>query len=124
MRTAEAIRAKLASAGVSGAGWPGYIGYVPDDGNQVIGIIPSGGYPQETHAGENLLETLQVIIRSAGYSTTDTKWLAMFNALQDVDLSADGIHLIQAMTTGPGHFLDSKNRHCMTASFRVVRSRV
>ena len=125
MRTGEMLKARLESQDVITAGWPGYVGYVPDDSAQVIGIIPSGGFPQDTHGGENLLESFQVFVRSDSFAVTDAKWLAMFNALQDADLSGGGstIYLLQALASGALHWLDSRNRHCMSANFRVVRSR-
>lgn len=120
----DAVAAKLVSAGVaSGSGtgvWPVFVGWVPDLPNQAIGLQATGGFPQDTHAGENLLPTFQVLVRAAEweYAACNTKWSAMFAALQDATIT--GVYLIQAMASGPMSFVDAKNRMCMTVNFRMV----
>ena len=120
------IRNKLIAAGVSTAAWPCYIGYYPDAGvDQLIALNLTGGFPQDTHAGENVFQNFQVTIRAArtDYATCETKWWAMFNALNDANLVANDVYLIQAMASGPLEYMDALNRTCMTCNFRTIRKR-
>lgn len=128
MSLLETVRTALITAGVatsgSGSAWPCYIGYAPDDQDQLISLEFTGGFPQDTQQGENTIETFQLRVR-AGYllhSTCETKCRAAFNALENADLT--GVNLIQALNSGPLSFLDTKNRPNMTVNFRVVRARV
>jgi hypothetical protein len=125
MSTMESVRSALVTAGViDGTDWAGYIGYMPDDQDQVVGLIPTGGFPQDTHGAENGFPTFQVTVRAGRneYSTARSKWLDMYHALQDANLSASNIWLIQAYATDPIHMLDGKNRHNFVSNFRVIRA--
>lgn len=129
MNTLEIVKARLLAAGVStvntGA-WPCFIGTLPDLQDQVLGMQYTGGFPQDTHLGENAHQTFQVFVRAVAYNTCEAKWHAMHAALNngesDTTMAAAGIHLMQCYTGGPIFFLDSKGRSVMTANFRVVRS--
>lgn len=122
------IRNKLITAGVGNANtWRVWIGYYPDDigTDQLIALNLTGGFPQDTHAGENVFQNFQVTVRSArtDYATCEAKWWAMFNALNDANLVANDVYLIQAMASGPLEYLDALNRTCMTCNFRTIRKR-
>jgi len=47
----------------------------------------------------------------------------MFNALNDANLVANDVYLIQAMASGPLEYMDALNRTCMTCNFRTIRKR-
>lgn len=119
------VQAKLLSAAVStgttGA-WPCFVGYVPDLPDQMIGLQFTGGFPQDTHEGENLLETFQLFVRGGeqAHSTVYDKWKAAFDALENSDIT--DLRLIRAMASAPLSFSDARNRQCMTANFNVVRA--
>jgi hypothetical protein len=122
------IRTKLIADAVANlAAWKCWIGYYPDDigTDQLIALNLTGGFPQDTHGGENVHQTFQVTVRAArtDYATCEAKWWAMFRSLNDADLSASDIYLIQAMASGPLEYLDALNRTCMTCNFRVVRKK-
>lgn len=125
MSLLETVRTVLTTAGVVTSAWPCYVGYTPDDTDQAISLQLTGGFQQDTMQNENLLETFQVRVRAGAlqFSTCETKWRAMFDALQDVDLGANDINLIQAMASGPLSWTDAKNRTNMSANFRVVRAK-
>ncbi len=125
MSTMETVRAALVTAGViDGTDWAGYIGYIPDDQDQVIGLVPTGGFPQDTHGGENGHPTFQVTVRAGRneYATARAKWLDMYHALHDANLSASNIWLIQAYTTDPIQMQDGNNRPSFVTNFRVIRA--
>ena len=120
----DAIHAKLTADGVlNGSTWKGFIGFTPDDQDQEISLVSTGGFPQDTHGGETVSETFQVVVRAAAFEHTvgRNKWQDMFNSLHDADLSADNIHLIQALASGPVQFSDDKKRPNFSANFRVIR---
>lgn len=130
MSTLEQVQARLLAQGVSTGttgNWPCFLGYMPDSPDQMLAIQYTGGYPQDEHSGSNMLQTFQVAVRAAklSHSICETKWKAMFNALQDSEGSTGmtDIYLVQANNTGPLDFLDAKNRHVMTCNFRLVRSK-
>lgn len=119
------IRTRLLTQSVANTTtWPCYIGYTPDLTDQVISLELSGGFPQDTHGNENVHQTFQVRVRAArlDYTACEIKWWAMYAALNDANLSASGIHLIQAMSSAPLAFYDEKERVVMTANFRVIRA--
>lgn len=124
MSTMEAVRAALVNANVITSDWACYIGYTPDDQDQLIGLVPTGGFPQDTHGGENGFPTFQVTVRAGRheYSAARAKWLEMYHALHDADLSADNIWLIQAYATDPIQMQDGKNRPNFVTNFRVIRA--
>jgi len=125
MSTMETVRAALVTAGViDETNWVAYIGYIPDDQDQVIGLVPTGGFPQDTHGGENGHPTFQVTVRAGRneYATARAKWLDMYHALHDANLSASNIWLIQAYATDPIQMLDGNNRPSFVTNFRVVRA--
>lgn len=122
----DIIKTKLTTASVvNGTTWKCFIGFCPDDQDQVISLHLTGGLPQDTHGGENVTETFQLRVRAAtlDYATCETKWRAAFNALQDADLSANSIYLIQALTSGPLEWFDEKDRPNMSVNFRVMRAK-
>ena len=55
------------------------------------------------------------------YAACHDKWWAMFNALQNASIT--DVYQIEAMASGPLGWTDEKNRHNLTANFRVVRKR-
>ncbi len=119
------IRDKLIADGVANSTtWKCWINYAPDIADQVISLHMTGGYPQDTHGGENVIQTFQVRVRAPrlSYSVCLDKWWQMFRCLNDANLSASDIHLIQATMSGPLEYLDEENRVNMTANFRVVRT--
>ncbi len=122
MTTLDDIRAYLVTAGVISGTWKCTVGFMPDDGDQHISLIYTGGFPQDTMQGENLHQTFQVMIRASEHDhpTCEAKWFQVFGALQDAAIS--GIYLIQAMATGPLTFHDDKNRIMMSVNFRLIRS--
>jgi hypothetical protein len=120
MTLLEDVRAKLSTAGLL-SGWKCYIGFMPDDQAQSICLTYTGGFPQDTHGGENLHVTFQVLIRAGelAHATCAAKWKAIFDTLQDAtDIS--NVNLIQAQATGPMSFVDDKQRTMMSMNFRVV----
>lgn len=126
MSLLDIIRQKLLDENVGNSStWKVYIGYAPDDQDQIIALTPSGGFPDSTQQGENVYETFQVKVRSArrAYTVCENKWREMFAALHDADLSDSDIALIQAMATGPLAWYDENTRPNMSANFRVIRTR-
>lgn len=123
----DIIRSTLISAGVveGSTGFKCFVGYAPDDQDQIVGLMPTGGGEQETHGGENVNGTFQAKIRTGQFAfvACEAKWRAVFNALQDANLSASGIYLIQAMNTEPLMWVDEKNRYCASVNFRVIRAK-
>jgi len=119
------IRTRLISAGVIDTGWDCFIGYIPDVQDQLIGLSPTGGFPQDTQENDNLIETFQANVRSGvrAYAVCEAKWAELFSALQDANLSSSGVRLIQALQTGPLIWYDDRNRPNMSVNFRVVRDR-
>jgi len=122
----DIIKAKLVSAGVvNNTTWKCFVGFCPDVQDQVVSLHLSGGFPQDTHENDNVIETFQCRIRAArlDYAACEAKWRQVFNALQDADLSANGIRMIQAMASGPLEWYDENQRPNMTINFRVVRDK-
>lgn len=108
--------------------WKAFVGYTPDEADQVISLNPTGGRPQDTHGGENAHDTFQVRIRAAKFEYTicEAKWWDMFDALQDADLSSVSgadVYLMQCENVGPLHYVDDKQRPNCTANFRVIRAK-
>ena len=122
MTLLEDVRSKLNTAGLL-SGWKCYIGYQPDDADRSMALTYTGGFPQDTHQGENLLLTFQLSVRAGAqeHDVCTAQWYAVFAALQDAT-DITGVSLIQAMATGPMSFRDDKNRPVMTANFRVVKA--
>lgn len=125
----DIIYAKLVADGVGdddsniAADWPVKIAVMTDETTNMIGLQSTGGYRQDTQLGENLLQTFQVSVRAGNYPDAEAKWYEVFNSLNDADLSASGVYLIQAMSSGPlvvGQ--DQKDRFVLTANFNVVRA--
>lgn len=121
----DIIKAKLAADGVAdGAVWRVFIGFAPDTQDQLISLHLTGGFPQDTLGGETIRGTFQLRVRGAyrDYVTCEAKWRECFNALNDADLSADGICLIQALAGEPLEYDDAKSRLNMTMNFNVKRT--
>lgn len=111
----------IAQNAVSASGaWPCYIAYTPDDVDQVVSIEPTGGFPQDTHAGENFLQTFEIRIRAGrlDYATAEAKWYEIFRLLNQNTLS--GVNMIVGLGSGPLTFPDTKNRPNLTMNFRTV----
>jgi len=135
MNTLEAVSARLLAQGVSTATgntsgtatWPCFIGFMPAAPDQCIAVQYSGGFPQDTHAGENMHPTFQVAIRAGAYqhSTAETKWIAAFNALQGSQgaTAMTDFQMVEAMNSAPIVIYDEKNRPVMTLNLRAVRTR-
>lgn len=111
-------------SGLVTTAWPLYLGYLPDDNDQVIGLFETGGFPPDTLLRENELVTFQMRVRAArfDYVIARRKWQDLFNALQDSQPAA-GYALVQAMHSGPLEFGDPMGRCNFTANFRCVKSR-
>lgn len=121
------IRDRLVAHGVvNTTTWPCYINYAPDVSNQLVSLHLTGGFPEDTHGSENVIQTFELRIRAAqlGYTACEAKWWETYDHLQDADMSNAGIRLIQAMASGPMTYMDPENRVNMTMNFRVVRDRV
>jgi len=119
------IRAYLLANNVAGApNWPVYLGYYPDDQDQMIGIFETGGLPADTLGRENERVTFQVRIRASrlDYTTDRTKWKDIFDLLQD-SIPASGYIFVQAVHYAPMMFNDDRGRPNMTANFRVMKAR-
>ena len=122
----DIIKARLIATGVANTTtWRVFVGFCPDVSDQVLSLHLSGGFPQETHEGDNVTESFQVRVRAAklDYVTCEAKWREALYALHDADLSASGIRLIQAMAMGPLEWYDESQRPNMSANFRVVRDK-
>lgn len=120
----DIIRDKLvADAVVNSTTWKCWIGYSPDTQDQLISLHQTGGYPQDTHGGENVHQTIMVRVRAGrlDYNVCLDKWWQMFRCLQDANLSASDVRLIQSTASGPLEYFDQENRVNMTANFRIVR---
>lgn len=115
----ETVRTALVTAGVSSASWPCYIGYMPDDADQGIGLYLTGGFAQDTQQGDNVWPTFQVTVRvgQLDHATCEAKAWAVFNALENQNLS--GVFLLHAMNSAPGQWNDAKNRTNMSFNFRA-----
>ncbi len=127
MTLLDIIRNKLIAASVveGSTGFKIFIGYAPDDQDDIVALTTTGGWAQDTHDSANVLESFQAKIRGNkfDYVACESKWRDVFNVLQDADMSADGIHYIQALATGPLAWIDPNHRHCMSINFKVVRSK-
>ncbi len=119
----ETVRTALVTSGVASASWPCYIGYTPDDVNQVMTLYYSGGFAQDTQLGDNVLPTFQLTIRAGqlDHATCEAKAWAAFNALENQSLS--GILLLHAMNSAPAQWNDAENRTNMSFNFRAVIAR-
>jgi hypothetical protein len=119
------IKAKLISAGVANTTtWRCFVSYAPDSQDQLISLHDTGGYPQETLAGDVNHETFQVRVRAGArdYATARSKWQEVFNALNDASPPTVGIYLIQAEAAGPLTSYDDAERPNLTVNYRVKRA--
>ncbi len=136
----EAIRNKLIADYVANTTtWKCFIGYTPDDQDQVISLTSTGGYPFDTLNECSTLPTFQVNVRSPYLARTncESKWWEIFNCLKCGpppyriplpgdppaawrDLSNYGVCLIEPMQTAPLEWLDAKDRVNMSLNYRVV----
>lgn len=132
MALLEDIRFKLQVDNVfDGSTWKCYLGYMPDEQNQVIGIFESGGLPSNTLNRENTLPSFQVRIRASqqDYVVCRNKWQAVYNSLQDASESNGspetlvGYYLIQALASAPLVWTDELQRVNMSVNFRVIKSK-
>lgn len=122
----DIIRDHLAANGVfNGTTWRCFIGYAPDASDQAIVLTLTGGFPQDTLANENLIETFQFVVRSGVFATCESKWREVYNAVHDADLSGvtgANVCLVQCLASGPLQWYDDKKRACLSGNVRVVRT--
>jgi hypothetical protein len=109
------------------SGWDCFVGFMPDDQDQTIGLYETGGFPADTLLRENQRLTFQVHIRGArrDYGKVRNRWQMIFYALQDADSQTappllPGVVFIQAMHYGPMTFTEEKGRVAMTMNFRAM----
>jgi len=121
----------LVSYGVQSTGWTIWKGNVPDDGDQVIAVQETGGYPPVEINRENVLVKFQLLVRARrmDYQVGRAKWKECYRLLQDAKevpgspVLLPGYTLIQAISgiDGPNTWSDPKGRQCFTSSFRVKK---
>ncbi len=125
----DQIYNKLLTDGViNGTTWKCFIGFLPDEQDQCIGLFETGGLPPDKINRETTMPTFQVRVRASKLSYADcrNKWQDVFRSLQDANqtgLSPDPlqkIYLMQAMQTAPIVVFDEKQRPNMTVNFRVI----
>ena len=120
------VRTYLIAQGAVPSGFSIYIGYIPDDGDRVISLYETGGYPADTLGRENERVTFQTRVRASrlDYVTCKTTWQGIFNSLQDSQLNLpNSYYLIQCIHYGPLMFNDDKGRTNMTSNWKVVKAR-
>lgn len=124
------IQAYLIAQGIATEGgggpippWPCYLGYFPDDTDQMMAVFETGGMPPDTMNREYERVTFQFRVRGKrlDYPTVRAQWQAGFNVLQDSQPTSD-YALIQAMHYGPMTFNDDRGRPNFISNFRVVRT--
>ncbi len=124
----DKVRQKLLDVGVANTTtWPCYIGFMPDDQDQCLGLFDSGGLPADTLNRENRHPSFMVLVRAArmDYAVCMAKWQAVYSALQDAAQTGgspdtlSGVVFIQAMQSHPNAFIDEKQRQNMTANFHA-----
>lgn len=125
MGVLDLVRQKLIDDGVATSAFPCWINYQPDQPDSSMVLALTGGFPQDTLGNENLPLTFQIKIRvgTLDFSDFEAHCNAVFECLQDADLSADSISLIQALASGPLTWNDDKNRVCGSFNFRVIQAR-
>jgi len=111
-------------SGLVTTAWPMYLGYLPDETDQCMGLFETGGFPADTLMRENERVTFQMRVRGGrlDYQTVRRKWQDVYNALQDSHPAA-GYALVQSMAAGPLVFNDPSGRINMTANFRIYKTR-
>ena len=111
-------------SGLITTAWPLYLGYLPDETEQCVGLFETGGYPPDTLGRENERVTFQMRVRALrfDYSAGRRKWQDVFNALQDSQPAA-GYAYVQAMHLGPMEFADPSGRVNFTGNFRCMKNR-
>lgn len=117
----ESVRTYLISSGAISSGWSCYISAAPDDANQIVVLEFTGGFPQDTHAGENLRPTFQVRVRGdrMNYSTVESKWYDIWKKLHNTS-SISGVRMMLAVQTAPIVLHDEKGRLNMLVNFNAV----
>jgi len=132
MAILDDVRQYLTIQGAVSTFWPCYIGFLPDNSDQAIGLFEYPGLPAETLAREIETVSFQVRVRGArsDYATVRAKWEECFNLLQDAQASSGsspswlpGVVFIQAKQFGPIHLNDEKGRPNFESNFRVKRYR-
>lgn len=131
MALLDSVRDYLIAMGASGSSWPVFIGYMPDDVDQTIGLFETGGFPADTLGRENEDVTFQVCVRASrqAYAVARAKWQQVFDLLQDAQQTAGspvllpGFIFIQARHYGPLAYVDPKSRTNMTSNWNVKKSR-
>lgn len=125
MSLLDIIRQRLIDTGAATVDYPCWINYQPDQPDGSMAIVLTGGMAQDTHGNENLLPTFQVKIRVAkfDFAQLQAKCTQVYDALQDADMAADHIWLIQALASGPMTWNDELNRLCASYNFRVIIAR-
>lgn len=125
------IKAYLVAQGAVSVPWPIWLGSMPDDTDQAIGIFETGGFPADTLGRENEDVTFQSRVRASrlDYATGRAKWQEIFNLLQDAQatpgspLLLAGYTFVQAMHDGPLPWTDDKARPNFTSNWRVKKAR-
>ena len=114
---------KLTADGVVGgaSGFQGYVAYAPDTQPQIVSLFEAGGLPEETQEKSYAYGTVQARVRAAelDYPKARNAWQAVYDSLQNADLSANGVLSILADNSVPLFFMDAKNRPNLTCNFKV-----
>lgn len=118
------VRAYLLANGL-GNTWPVYIGFFPDDSDQMVGLFDAPGLPADTLGRENQRVGFQVRIRSGrqAYAVGRAMWQTIFNLLQDAQEGGGyltGVYYIQAHSYSPLFFNDDRARCNFTSNFKVM----
>lgn len=131
----EDIRDYLIAQGVAqdasttpNAPWPIYIGFIPDDQDQVVGLFTTGGFPADTLLRANRRLTMQLRVRAASrdFATAYAQYQSIFNLLQDANQVAGSPILLpnfvfmQAIQVDPLHFNDEHSRPNLTSNWRIM----
>jgi Bacteriophage minor capsid protein len=104
--------------------WPMYIGYIPDDQDQMMAVFETGGMPPVEINRDNEIVTLQMRVRSArlNYAVGRQQWLNCFNAIQDSSLGQVSVYsIVQSLHYGPIFFNDDRGRSNFITNWRIKR---
>ena len=127
MALLDDIGTYLANAGlIDGvSGWTLYKSYLPDQPDQAVGLFETGGDPPDQSEGTRVdVLTFQLRVRGKKlkYDEAHTKILAIFNALNDADIS--GYVYIYGMQAGPiplGYDVDERPE--LSINFECMKER-
>ncbi len=121
------VKDYLVAFGAQTTGWTIWKGNVPDDGDQIIAVQETGGYPPVEINRENVMVKFQLMVRARrmDYQIGRAKWKECFDILQDAQevpgspVLLPGVTFVQCLVYGPNTWNDPKGRPCFTTSFRV-----